>query len=262
MSVTNPQDWNPGAYARFRGLRLRPALDLLAQVGDLPIGDVVDLGCGDGAVAEALRLRFPVRRLVGVDASASMLAAAQGYDSTVQADIAAWVPDAPVALIFSNAALQWLPDHAALLPRLAACVTPGGVLAVQMPRQQEAASHRLLRDTAQAMFPDRFDFAGWQSPTHPATAYWQMLSPLGDVTAWETEYIQHLAPVPLGHPVRAFTASTAMRPFVERLTRAEAEAFVSAYDTALARAYPVMPDGSALMPFRRTFFILRPTWQP
>ena len=37
-------DWNPEAYARFRGLRLRPALDLLAQVGDLPLGDVVDLG--------------------------------------------------------------------------------------------------------------------------------------------------------------------------------------------------------------------------
>lgn len=67
------KDWNPGAYARFRGLRLRPALDLLAQVPELPPGDVVDLGCGDGAVAEALRARFPDRRLVGVDASPAML---------------------------------------------------------------------------------------------------------------------------------------------------------------------------------------------
>jgi trans-aconitate 2-methyltransferase len=34
---------------------LRPALDLMLQVGDLPAGEVVDLGCGDGAAAGALR---------------------------------------------------------------------------------------------------------------------------------------------------------------------------------------------------------------
>ena len=69
-------DWDPGAYARFRGLRLRPALDLLMQLGSPPAGDVVDLGCGDGAAAASLRTRFPKRRLVGVDSSAAMLAKA------------------------------------------------------------------------------------------------------------------------------------------------------------------------------------------
>jgi trans-aconitate methyltransferase len=36
-------------------------------------------------------------------------------------------------LIFSNAALQWLPDHARLLPDLWARVNPGGQMAVQLP---------------------------------------------------------------------------------------------------------------------------------
>src|SRR5690606_14912631 len=78
-------DWNPAAYSAFRSLRLRPALDLLAQVPDLPPGDVVDLGCGDGAAAGALAARFPGRRLVGVDASPAMLEKAAGYAAKMQA---------------------------------------------------------------------------------------------------------------------------------------------------------------------------------
>ena len=151
MSGAEKKDWNPEAYARFRGLRLRPALDLLAQVGDLPPGDIIDLGCGDGAAAAALAGRFPGRRLVGVDASPAMLERASGYDAKVEADIAGWRPETPPALIFSNAVLHWLPDHAALMPRLARFLAPGGVLAVQMPRQQGAPSHRFLRDIAAAM---------------------------------------------------------------------------------------------------------------
>ena len=48
-----------------------------------------------------------------------------------------------------------------------------------------------------------------------------------------------------------------MRPYVEKLTPAEVEVYVSAYDKALASAYPVLADGSALMPFRRVFFVLK-----
>lgn len=249
-------DWDPGAYGRFRGLRLRPALDLLAQVDGVPDGDVVDLGCGDGAVAGALRARFPGRRLVGVDASPAMLAQARGYDATVCADIAAWRADG-VALIFSNAALHWLGDHGALMPRLAGMLCPGGVLAVQMPVQFMAPSHRLLRDIAGAMFPDRFDFADWQAPVATAAVYHAMLSGVGAVQAWETEYVQRLEPVAEGHPVRRFTESTAMRPFVDRMDGEEAARFVAAYDAALAAAYPAGEDGAVLFPFRRVFFTLR-----
>lgn len=248
-------DWNPGAYARFRGLRLRPALDLLAQVPDLPPGDVVDLGCGDGAVAGPLRQRFADRRLVGVDASPAMLAQASGYDTRTEADIARWQPDSPPALIFSNAALQWLPDHAQLLPRLAALLAPGGVLAVQMPRQFDAPSHRLLRSVAVALFPDRF-LAEAPAPVAAPEAYWPVLAGLGAVAIWETVYLQPLPPAAVGHPVRRFTESTAMRPFLAEMTAAEAARYVAAYDAALLAPYPLLPDGGALFPFRRLFLLL------
>jgi trans-aconitate 2-methyltransferase len=252
-------DWNPGSYAAFRDLRRRPALDLLARVPPLPPGDVVDLGCGAGAVAADLRRRFPDRRLVGVDSSEAMLAEACGsgiYNELHLADATVWQPQAPPALVFSNAALHWLPDHSSLMPRLARTLAPGGGLAVQMPRQQMAPSHRLLREIAAGMFPDRFDLAGWQPQVAAPATYHALLSPLGAVELWETEYLQGLAPVADGHPVRAFTGSTAMRPFLGPLEAGEAAAFTAAYDAALAGAYPPAADGSVLFPFRRLFLTL------
>jgi len=249
-------DWNPGAYARFRSERLRPALDLLMRIEDPSPGAVVDLGCGDGAVAGAVRARFPKRPLVGVDASPAMLALARGYDATEAADIATWRPRHPPAVIYANAALHWLPDHDRMISRLAAFLAPGGTLTVQMPRQFDAPSHALLRQTARALFPDRFDFRDWTPPVAPPAAYARLLVPLGQAEVWETEYLHRLSPVPEGHPVRAFTGSTATRSFLDRLDAAEAAAFAAAYDSDLVRAYPAEPDGTVLFPFRRLFFTL------
>ena len=249
-------DWDPGTYQRFRGLRLRPALDLLLQVGEVPDGDVVDLGCGDGAVAGPLRARFPEHRILGVDSSPAMLAQAQGYDATRLADIAHWLPDEAPAVIFSNAALHWVSHHDVLLPRLAASLAEGGVLAVQMPGQFDAPSHRLLRNLAEGMYPDRFHFDRYIAPVAPPGAYHRLLAPLGEVDIWETEYLQPLAPVVEGHPVRAFTQSTALRPFAARMGEGELQEFLDTYDEALAIAYPAEADGTVLFPFRRLFLVL------
>jgi trans-aconitate 2-methyltransferase len=252
----DPKDWDPGTYQRFRGLRLRPALDLLLRLGEPPEGEVVDLGCGDGAVAGPLRQVLPDRRLVGVDSSPAMIGHAQGYDETRLAEIAHWAPDEPPAVIFSNAALHWVPHHDVLFPLLVGFLRPGGVLAVQMPRQFDAPSHRLLRDLAEGVFPDRFQFGDWVPPVAPPAAYHRLLAQMGEVEVWETEYLQPLQPVAEGHPVRAFTQSTALRPFAARLGEGELREFLETYDEALAIAYPAEADGTVLFPFRRLFLVL------
>lgn len=254
-------DWNPTAYARFRDLRLRPALDLLAQVpGDLPAGPAFDLGCGAGAVGPALRARLGARRLVGVDGSPAMLDRARqvgAYDDLVGADLSGWTPPGPAALLYSNAALHWLADHPALFARLAGALVPGGVLAVQMPRQFAAPSHRFLRDFAAEMFPDRFDLSAWEAPVRAPVDLFRLLAPLGSaLEVWETDYVQRLDPVPTGHPVRRFTEATAMRPFLDGLAPAEAAALVARYEDALHAAYPPEADGAVLFPFRRLFAVL------
>lgn len=252
-------DWDPEVYARFRDLRLRPALDLLARVPHAPEGDIVDLGCGAGAAGPALAARFPGRRICGLDASPAMLAKARetgAYAALTEADAATWAPEDGPALVFSNAVLQWLPDHDRLLPRLASLLAPGGTLAVQMPRQEGAPSHRFLRDIAAEMFPDRFDLGSWKPRVGAAVDYARLLAPLGAADVWETDYIQRLAPEQGAHPVRRFTEATAMRPFLDRMTAAEGAAFLTRYEEALPAAYPAEPDGGVLFPFRRLFLVL------
>lgn len=252
------EDWNPESYARFTDLRLRPALDLLARVGALPEGTVIDLGCGAGAVAPALRTRFPRRQIIGLDASPAMLDKARAtgaYDLVRQGDAGTWTPDSPPALIFSNALLHWLPDHAALFPRLAQGLAPDGTLAVQMPRQQMAPSHALMREVAAREFPDHFDFEDWRPQVADPRDYARLLGPQGPTDVWETEYLQRLDPVADGHPVRHFTQSTALRPFLAALPADRHAAFIAAYEAALTEAYPAEADGSVLFPFRRLFLI-------
>ena len=256
MTSQKSNDWNPETYARFRGLRLRPALDLLLQIGTPCAGPVIDLGCGDGAVAASLKARFPKREIVGVDSSAAMLSKARGYDRVIEADIASWAPEVPPAVIYSNAALHWLPDHETLMPRLARLLPENGVLAVQMPRQQMAPSHAALREVSVALFPDRFDYSDWQPQVAAPEVYARMLAPFGEVSVWQSEYLQRLPAAHGAHPVRLFTESTAMRPINEKLDPSEAVRFIAAYEDALALDYPAEADGSVLFPFRRLFFVL------
>ena len=259
MSPAQSKDWNPETYARFRGLRLRPAIDLIHQIGVIPDGDIIDLGCGNGAVGEALAERFDGHKLIGVDSSEAMLVKAsetRNYDDLVHADITHYQPSKPPAVIFSNAALNWLPDHETLMPMIAGQLADGGVLAVQMPGQHDGPSHALARSVAVDMFPDRFADGGWNADVLDPADYYRILSPHGDVTAWETSYLQPLAPAE-GHPVRHFTQSTYLRPIMAKMDEIEQADYLKRYETALHAAYPLAEDGSALFTFRRVFFVLR-----
>ncbi|RYH08930.1 methyltransferase domain-containing protein [Tropicimonas sp. IMCC6043] len=252
-------DWNAAHYLDFADLRLRPALDLLAAVPALPDGDVVDLGCGAGNLGPAMAARFQGHRLIGIDSSPAMLERARAesaYQRLEQSDIAQWIPDRRPALIYSNAALQWLPEHGYHLPRLARELAPGGVLAVQMPRQGMARAQMVLRELSAALFPDRFDWSDWTSPVAEPEEYATVLAPLGALSLWETVYYQRLEPSREGHPIRLFSQSTVARPILEKLTEAETETFLVAVDAALADQYPSQPDGTVLYPFRRLFFTL------
>lgn len=251
-------EWDPGAYGRFRDLRLRPAIDLMQAIRGWSGGDIVDLGCGSGVMGEPLRGHFSAERVLGVDSSPAMLKKARGtgsYDALFEADIETWEPPEKVGMIYSNAVLHWLADHADLMPRLAGMLKNGGVLAVQMPRQNNAPSHRVWHSLLDEMFPGRTDAAAGPGVQEPA-AYFHMLDGLGDFSLWETEYYQVLEPCDDGHPVRRFTESTFARPLLDALDAGERTALIVEYEAVMERAYPRMADGRVLFPFRRLFFTL------
>ena len=129
--------WDPAQYAKFGDHRLRPALDLIGRIPDIQARRIVDLGCGPGEITEMLAARWPEAETVGLDSSPDMLKKARALNGRaryVDGDAAAWSPDPKVDLLFSNACLQWLPDHERLFPRLVEQVTKGGTIAIQMPQ--------------------------------------------------------------------------------------------------------------------------------
>ncbi|MCH8237725.1 MAG: methyltransferase domain-containing protein, partial [Proteobacteria bacterium] len=143
--------WNPGQYLKFAGHRLRPAVDLLARIDIDSPETVFDLGCGPGNVTALLAERWPEAHITGVDGSAPMLARAGAEHpgiSWLEADLAAWEPEKPADLLFSNAALHWLDGHGSLFPRLMGHLNPGGVLAAQMPGNFAQPSHTCIREAA------------------------------------------------------------------------------------------------------------------
>jgi trans-aconitate 2-methyltransferase len=232
-------------------------MDLMLAVRSLGGGDVIDLGCGNGAMGAGLKERFAGRRIVGVDASPAMLAKAResgAYDALSEADIAGWGTER-AGLIFSNAALHWLKEHEALFPRLADMLAPGGTLAVQMPHQNNAPSHRVWLSLVEEMFPGRVDLEAGPGVMKPAR-YHRLLAGRGAFALWETEYYQLLGADAAGHPVRRFTESTFARPILDALEPDEQAALIARYEDVMEKAYPRGADGTVLFPFRRMFFTL------
>jgi trans-aconitate 2-methyltransferase len=252
-------DWDPALYRRFAGDRLRPALDLLARVPVDAPQRIVDLGCGTGASTAILAARWPGAAIVGVDSSPAMLADARKAlpgASFLQCDLQCWSAAEPVDVLFSNAALQWAEGHGELVPRLMRSVAPGGALAIQMPRNFDAPSHRLMAETAhEGPWRDRLAsvVAARAEPVASPEAYARMLAPLAaKLDIWESTYLMRLAGE---NPVVEWTRATGLRPYLNALAEAEREAFLADYRRRIAAAYPREPDGSTYFPFRRIFIV-------
>ncbi len=253
--------WDPAQYLRFSDQRLRPALDLLAQVPLAAPRHVVDLGCGAGNVTAILRQRFTTAEVTGVDGSAAMLAKARIAAPSChfeQGDFASWEPSRGPAsrsdLIYSNAALQWVGGHAILFPRLMSLLAPHGVLAVQMPAMHDAPLRQLQYTIAgQGPWADRLASQASAPPILDAAGYWDLLRPLAaSLDIWETIYLH---PLTGEDAVVEWAAGSSLRPFLEPLVRAEQAAFRSAYAEALRPHYPRRADGTTLLPFRRLFLV-------
>jgi trans-aconitate 2-methyltransferase len=250
-------NWDPELYARFSDARARPARELMARIPPLEPRTIVDLGCGDGPVTALLAERWPAAEIVGIDSSPAMLERARSVCPSVrffEADIANWRPEMPVDLIYSNAALHWLDRHMKLLPDLLRNVAPGGVLAVQMPANFEAPSHRLLAElAAEPRWRDRIGHLVRTSPVGTLANYIDWLGPeAGSIDAWETtDWLMLEGPDAVLHWMKG----TALRPFLTALGGSEGAAFESALAPRLAAAYPRRPDGRTLFPFARRYFV-------
>jgi len=257
------RSWNPNQYQKFGGHRLRPALELLQRV-PLEAPDLVyDLGCGDGKVTRIIAERWPAASMVGVDHSTQMLAKARetaGRIEWIESNIEDWQPGAPPDLIYSNATLHWLENHAGLFPRLAGYLKPGGCLAVQMPLSWGAPSHRLMRETLANGGPGGApigphslrDTVGRKWVEDPELYFDLLAGVVRNLDVWTTEYLQVLDGE---NAVLEWVKGTGLRPILNGLEAGDLAIFLAEYTRRLREAYPRRPDGRTLYPFGRLFIV-------
>ena len=254
--------WDPATYLRYGDERSRPFHDLLSRVAADRPRTVVDLGCGPGTLTATLATRWPGSRIVGLDSSPEMIARAAALDTPVTfgvADVRDWRPDPVTDVVVSNAVLQWVPGHRELLTRWAGELPAGAWLAMQVPGNFDAPSHRALREVA-GRPPWQADLAPLrrEAPVADPVDYAGFLAAAGcAVDAWETTYV-HLLPArpDADHPVLTWMEGTALRPFRAALDSTGWPAFRAALAVRLAEAYPVR-QGQVYFPFRRIFVVAR-----
>lgn len=253
--------WDPETYRRYASQRDRPVFELLARVDASSPSYVVDLGCGTGTHTAELARRWPKALVDGIDSSESMIAEARLITSVDPdrlrfrvGDIAAWRPDRPVDVIFSSAALQWVPGHQQMLPAWVDALAPGGRLAFTVPGNFDSPSHTILRELCESpRWRSRLADTIRHNVVSTPAEYLTLLADRGcTVDAWETTYLQVL---PGEDPVLNWVRGTALRPVLDALPDpAERNDFLTEIGARLRAAYPRHQYGT-VFPFRRTFVV-------
>ncbi len=250
--------WNAAHYLKYGDDRTRPAADLAARVNCDEPQKIVDLGCGPGNSTQILRRCWPQADILGIDNSAEMIEAAKRSfpeQNWMLSDAARWTPSSPVDLVYSNAALQWIPNHDALMRKLLNTVKPGGALAFQIPSSTFATVrtiiHEVSRDRA---WTERMDAArSALTMESPAFYYDTLVANTTTLDIWETEY-HHI--MESADSIVDWIASTGLRPFLGALdTNDERLGFLSELHQRVCSAYERRADGKVLFPFRRTFVV-------
>jgi trans-aconitate 2-methyltransferase len=248
--------WNPDVYLAFADHRGRPFFDLMAHVRADKPRRVVDLGCGPGNLTETLGTRWPGAVIEAWDSSPEMVEAARerGVDARA-GDVREWSPRPDTDVVVTNATLQWVPEHAELLVRWAGQLAAGSWIAMQVPGNFDAPSHRAVRELARlAKWAEALaDFPFREGQVEGPTGYAEILTDAGcAVDAWETTYVHDLTGE---NPILDWITGTALRPVQSRLDETQWAQFRSELIPLLDASYPARPDGVTFFPFRRIFVV-------
>jgi trans-aconitate 2-methyltransferase len=257
-------DWNPEAYKRFNEQRSRPLVDLLELLPPLRDVRLLDLGCGDGRLTRFAAERLGAAEVLGIDSSDKMIAAARAADDRGarsvwhKADLRDVLDEEETYdVVLSNAALQFVPDHLDVFPRLMARVAPGGWLAVHMPYNHIARSHLLMEMAARAD-----DLAGsWTGPAvswpqeRPET-YARMLKD-GRFEHGLVQLRTYRHTMPGAAAIVEWMRSGGLGAWLDVIEPSRHEAFVGIYQELISQAYPPLPDDQRLLDYTRLLIVAR-----
>jgi trans-aconitate 2-methyltransferase len=242
------REWDGGVYDRISAPMEalgRAVLDRLALDGD---ETVIDAGCGSGRVTEALIGRLPRGRVIAVDASPSMVAAARerleraGHGpervEVREGNLLELEVAEPVDAILSTATFHWILDHDRLFARLHAALRPGGRLVAQCGGEGNIDVLRGVANEVLAREPYAEHFRDWRPPWNyagPEQTHERLLA-AGFTTAdcWLTP-----APREPEQP-REFLSTIVLGPHVQQLPEDLREPFMD--DVLAELGEPVVVD--------------------
>lgn len=228
--VDKPRDWDAASYDRVSDPQRDWGVEVLKRLDLRGDETVLDAGCGTGRVTRLLADRLPEGRVIGVDASPSMVEAATkalgGDADLICADLVELALPSPVDAVFSTATFHWIRDHDALYRNLHRLLKPRGRLVAQCGGVGNIAAVRAAVSQVVQEEPFAPHFAGWAKP-------WNFQTPEGEAAILEQAgfvgvdcWLQRKTVEPLNP--REYLETVCLGSHLERLPQELRPEFVSA----------------------------------
>ncbi len=252
-------DWNAKQYLKFKAERTQPSRDLANRIEVQAPAAILDVGCGPGNSSHVLKERFPQAHVCGIDSSPDMIEKAKENYNNIEFAVHCISPECTEIsgtydIIFSNACIQWIPDHKTLIPRLFEKVNPGGALAIQIPMTAGMPMQQILKYLKalpewQTYFKNINDFY-----TLTPEEYCDIVNKITpDSALWSTSYMHMVCSY---DDIIEWYRGSGMRPYLAALPEKLYPAFINETEQLLRQKYTQRENGKILMPFPRLFMVL------
>lgn len=254
-------NWDSKQYLKFKAQRTQPSIDLAARLDGSP-NEIIDLGCDPGNSMRVLKNRFPNAHIIGADNSENMIAKAREDNPDLEftlldlnGDLSAYSDRFDV--VFSNACLNWVPNHREIIPKMFGLLRSGGALAVQIPMNFDEPVHQIIARISENekwrdKIPEKRIFHTLTIPE-----YYDILSSLtDDFEIWQTIYCHRMPSI---ESIIEWYRSTGMRTYLACLSESDGAEFIADVSAELEREYPKQKNGEIIFRFPRFFFIANKT---
>lgn len=248
--------WDSAQYLKFKSQRTQPAVDLAKRLVGKKSGNILDIGCGPGNSTAVLKQMFPDARILGIDSSEDMINKAQSSYKDIDFLLCDITADADKLgdydIIFSNACLQWIPNHEEFIPKIFSKLTPGGTLAVQMPMNGGETLFRIMGDVVSEPKWNFSDMKIEPNKTLAPEEYYDILSSLtNNFDIWESVYYHSMPSV---EAMVEWIKGTRLRPYLNALSEEKAAELQNEITERAKCAYKPQKNGEIIFKFRRFFF--------
>lgn len=251
-------DWNSALYLKFRAERTQPAIDLSKRIHVKNPKRIIDIGCGPGNSTHVLANQFSGASVLGVDNSADMIETARKTYPTIDFQMCDASKDLPAMgdtfdIVFSNACIQWIPDHHQLLPHMMGLLREGGELAIQTPMNYQEPIHQIILELVSSQtWAHKFSSPRIFYNLSPGE-YFDLLSDIAsDFTMWETIYCHRMSS---HQSILEWYRGTGLRPYLNALSEQDRAAFEKDVLDEVVKAYPIQRNGEIIFRFPRLFLL-------